>query len=116
MTWQKHLYDWEKDKIQPMVHPKTDIEYAYQAIDRGRRFVKHLKLDLEGERVLDVTVGSGGILCAFAEVGSKCYGLDIFDYFLNMTKQRFMDMDLEYEFINKWKGINIPYPDGFFDF
>ena len=118
LGWKKHLSDWEHDKYQPMTHPDIDSSYAETRLDFGRSLVKSLKLDLKGKRVLDVAIGSGGILCAFAEAGAESHGLDVNDYFLNMSRARFGDMNLKYKRVAKWGGggYEIPYPDNHFDF
>jgi ubiquinone/menaquinone biosynthesis C-methylase UbiE len=118
MPWEKYFNDWEYDEKQPMTHPDVDISYSRYRFEFGRRLVKHFKIDLKGKKVLDVAIGSGGILCAFAEAGAICYGLDVNDYFLNMSKQRFKDLGLKYVEIRKWGGggYKIPYPNEYFDF
>jgi hypothetical protein len=63
MTWEKYLVDWKDDKKQPMTHPDIDISYAKGRLSLGRRFIKHLRMNLKDKKVLDVAVGSGGILC-----------------------------------------------------
>lgn len=118
MTWEEYLNDWKNDKEFPMTHEDVDTSYAMDRINVGRDFLRLSNIDVRDKKILDVAVGSGGILCAFAEKGAKCYGLDVLDYFLDMSKARFKDMDLRYEFISKWEGSGnvIPYPDGFFNF
>jgi ubiquinone/menaquinone biosynthesis C-methylase UbiE len=117
MTWQRYLIDWKNDKSQPMTHEEVDRDYAIGSLERGRMILKHTHLDVKDKKTLDVGIGSGGIACAFAEKGALIYGLDVNDYFINMSKQRFKDLNLKYERISKWKGggFRIPYPDKFFD-
>ncbi|MBN2203314.1 MAG: class I SAM-dependent methyltransferase [Candidatus Aenigmarchaeota archaeon] len=118
MKWEKKMDLWEKDKKHPMTHKDVDTSYAISRLDAGRMFLKHTKSNVKGKKVLDVAVGSGGILCSFAEKGAFCYGLDVEDYFLEISKARFKELKLKYKKISKWKGggYKIPYPDEYFDF
>jgi len=115
MTWKDKLTLWEKDEIQPMVHKDIDRSYAIARIDVGRKFIKHSGIDLKNKKVLDVAVGCGGILCAFAEKGAKCYGLDVNYYFIEISKQRFKGMNLDAK-LRYWNGVIIPYDDEYFNF
>jgi ubiquinone/menaquinone biosynthesis C-methylase UbiE len=118
MSWQEKLVLWKNDKKQPMTCVDVDTSYAIDRINAGRMFLKLTRTNVRSKKVLDVAVGCGGILCAFAEAGAECYGLDVNSYFIDISKTRFKEMKLKHKEIKKWKGggYGIPYPEDFFDF
>ena len=118
MNWESKLKLWENDPVCPMTHKQIDTAYAIDRLETGRKFLKESKWDVKGKRVLDVAMGAGGILCAFAEQGAKCYGLDVHDYFLQITMARFRDMRLKPMELSLWEGAGnkIPFADGTFDY
>jgi len=116
MSWEEKLILWEKDEKQPMTQISVDRRYASNRLGFGRKLIKFLNIDFNDKKVLDVAVGTGGVSCAFAEAGAEIYGLDVNDYFLEISRERFKDMGLEHKDIKKWNGNDIPYFNEEFDF
>jgi len=115
MKWQDKLVLWKHDIKQPMTQPKVDVRYALGRLDFGKKIIKYLPVNIKGKKVLDVSVGTGGIACAFAESGARLYGIDVNNYFLEISKQRFNDLKLKPKQLKWWNGKKIPYPKDFFD-
>lgn len=119
MSWEDKLDLWRNDERQPMTQPEVDKRYALNRFEFGRTLVRHLGfINFKNSKVLDTAIGSGGVLCAFAEAGADVYGIDVNDYFLEISRARFKDLGLDFEEIKKWEGAGyeIPYPDNCFDF
>lgn len=116
MNWEDKLILWEKDRKQPMTQLGVDRRYALERFQFGRNIIKHLPINIKDKKVLDVSVGTGGIACVFAKAGAKLYGLDVNKYFLEISKQRFKDLNLKFFKLSLWNGRKIPYSNEFFDF
>ncbi len=68
----------------------------------------------KGEKVLEIGIGIGTDLLQYAENGSICYGVDITDTAIKITKERFKREGLKAE-LKQCDAENLPYPDNFFD-
>jgi len=112
MTYEDKLHLWlDKDATQYEV----DKRYALSRYKFGYDIVKYFPTKLKNKKILDVSVGTGGIACAFSEAGALVHGLDVKKYFIEISKQRFKDMKLKFQEIKLWNGNRIPYHNKFFD-
>ncbi len=61
-------------------HGKPEIMFQQQ-LDNARQyvvpFVQQVKSEIKNLKVLEVGAGEGGVLCAFAELGADCTGLEL---------------------------------------
>ncbi len=96
-----------------------------QQLDNARQyvvpFIQQLKPEIKNLKVLEVGAGEGGVLCAFAEQGADCVGLELADwrvergkgyakdfisqYKLNLRVGNFYDEQIQKEFIGQFDAI-----------
>lgn len=67
-----------------------------------------------GKKVLEIGVGQGTDLMQFARSGAICFGVDITDNHLNLTKRNF-DLQGKQVELHKTDACNLPFPDNYFD-
>ena len=67
-----------------------------------------------GKRVLEIGVGQGTDLMQFAKAGAECFGVDITDNHLAITKRNFALRGKEAD-LRKADATQLPFPDGYFD-
>lgn len=67
-----------------------------------------------GGRVLEIGVGLGTDLKQFARNGAACFGVDITDTHLELTRRNFELEGFHVE-LRKGDATRIPFPDGYFD-
>ena len=70
--------------------------------------------DFSGKRVLEIGVGQGTDLIQFAKAGAICFGVDITDNHLALTKHNFALHDKDVD-LRKADATQLPFPDGYFD-
>ncbi len=105
-------------------HGKPEIMFQQQ-LDNARQyvvpFVQLVKSDFKNLKVLEIGAGEGGVLCAFAEQGAACTGLElqywrvdrgkeyakdfISQYKLNLRVGNFFDEQIQKEFAGKFDII-----------
>lgn len=67
-----------------------------------------------GGRVLEIGVGLGTDLKQFARTGAECFGVDITDTHLELTRRNFELEGLPVD-LRKADATHLPFPDGYFD-
>jgi len=74
---------------------------------------RHLRTNTKNQKLLDLGFGSGNNLIYFIKRGYECYGCEISQSSIELTKKRLEDLKLaaELSLFNK----ELPYPDNFFD-
>ena len=81
-------------------HGKPEIMFQQQ-LENARQyvvlFVQQLKPEIGGLKILEVGAGEGGVLCAFAERGADCTGLELQYWRVDRGKECAKD------FISKYK-------------
>lgn len=66
------------------------------------------------KRVLEIGVGQGADLMQFANAGAECFGVDITDNHLELTRRNFKLQNKKIE-LRKADATQLPFPDGYFD-
>lgn len=102
-------------------HGKPQVMFQQQ-LENARQyvvpFVQQVKKNISGLNVLEVGCGEGGVLCAFAELGANCTGLELWenriirgkeyakdfirDYKLDLRVGNFYDEKIQQEFSGKF--------------
>lgn len=67
-----------------------------------------------GGRVLEIGTGLGTDLKQFARAGARCFGVDITDMHLELTRRNFELEGLPVD-LRKADATRLPFPDGYFD-
>lgn len=67
-----------------------------------------------GKRVLEIGVGQGTDLARFAAGGAECYGVDITENHLEMTRRNFQARGLTVQ-LRKADATQLPFDDDYFD-
>jgi ubiquinone/menaquinone biosynthesis C-methylase UbiE len=67
-----------------------------------------------GKRVLEIGVGQGTDLMQFSKAEAECFGVDITDNHLLITKRNFSLRGKEVD-LRKADATQLPFPDGYFD-
>jgi len=70
--------------------------------------------DFSGKRILEIGVGQGTDLMQFAKAGAMCFGVDITDNHLVLTKLNFELRDKDVD-LRKADATQLPFPNGHFD-
>ena len=71
-------------------------------------------LSFKGGRVLEIGVGLGTDLKQFARGGAQCFGVDITDKHLELTRRNFELEGIPVD-LRKADATRLPFPDGYFD-
>ncbi len=105
-------------------HGKPEIMFQQQ-LDNARQyvvpFIQQVKTEIKNLKVLEIGAGEAGVLCAFAEQGADCTGLElqywrvdrgkeyakdfISQYKLNLRVGNFFDTEIQKEFTGKFDLI-----------
>ena len=67
-----------------------------------------------GKKVLEIGVGQGTDLMQFAKAGAQCYGVDITDNHLALTRRNFELRGRQVD-LRRADATQLPFPDGYFD-
>ncbi|GDX51666.1 SAM-dependent methyltransferase [Bacteroidota bacterium] len=105
-------------------HGKPEIMFQQQ-LDNARQyvvpFIQQVKSEIKNLKVLEVGAGEGGVLCAVAELGADCVGLELAEwrvergkgyakdfigqYKLNLRVGNFYDEQIQKEFTSQFDVI-----------
>jgi ubiquinone/menaquinone biosynthesis C-methylase UbiE len=110
---------WNAQACGELDGDKSTVEYFDRvAADRYRQQPwQHRYFDFQsfaGKRVLEIGIGQGTDLLQFANAGARCYGVDITDNHLALTRRNFELHGKKVE-LRKADATAIPFPEGFFD-
>ena len=87
-------------------HGKPEIMFQQQ-LDNARQyvvpFIHQVKHEIKNLKVLEVGAGEGGVLCAFAEQGADCTGLEL--QYWRLKVGNFYDAQIQNEFISQFDII-----------
>jgi len=81
-------------------HSKPEVMFQQQ-LDNARQyvvpFIQQVKREIKNLKVLEVGAGEGGVLCAFAELGADCVGLELADWRVDRGKGYAKDFISQYK-------------------
>lgn len=70
--------------------------------------------DASGKKLLEVGIGQGSDLAQFAAGGARCFGIDLTENHIRITRQRFAQSHLQVE-LTRGDAEHLPFPDRSFD-
>ena len=101
--------DGEKDTIDYFLNVEED-RYAQQGWALEYFGFDHYS----GKKVLEIGVGQGTDLMQFAKAGADCYGVDITDNHLELTRKNFYLRGKQVD-LSKTDATQLPFPANYFD-
>jgi ubiquinone/menaquinone biosynthesis C-methylase UbiE len=110
---------WTANPCGAVEGPEATVEY-FEAVERNRYFeqpwmLQHFRFpDYAGRRVLEVGTGHGTDLIQFGKAGAECFGVDITDRHLELTRRNFELRGLGVT-LRKCDATRIDFPDRSFD-
>jgi ubiquinone/menaquinone biosynthesis C-methylase UbiE len=110
---------WNTTACGELVGDKNTVNY-FLRVEEDRYHQQNWALDyfsyrdFSGKRVLEIGVGQGTDLMQFAKAGAYCFGADITDNHLALTKRNFELRGKEVD-LRKTDATQLPFPDGYFD-